>query len=521
VRRLPLLLLLALLLVAGCSNDTSTQDSPAPEQASAPAETRQTGPTTTEALRKEAGELAGQGDYTGAETKLREAIRLDPQAMANWNDLAFVLLQAKRYSEAAEAAKQALSLDQADPAARFNLGLAYYRQEQYAAALPHLEFAYSQNQQQVEPGWFLALTLEKVGKPDQALTTLNDLAERFPADPDLPKEIERLVALNSPAVWTLPGGRNSFVAFLGDRLITRESHRLIATDQVGAQLWEVPLPGPESYIVVQPNGVEALVATPDGVRLIDLQSGQHSLIPLDRQTYGSDGEEWLHWRGRTLLWGRDQWGGTLSGSARYLSTSWLTYRLSPDHTSSQQMGEGFMGGQLAQVSQDGQVILIQGTPTSGAALYREGSPLHTFDQPGRYSLAPTGEHVLHNDYHGALTLYTANGTKLWLHQTGWEYASVLFWPTTGDNHLILVDSDNQYLLLDMQGKEITAGTGQFSVPWQEELPRTPHLLLRSGEEWFLLHPSGTTTTVHQGNTLTHDGQWVYAVSEAELRAYRP
>lgn len=75
---------------------------------------------------REGVSLLQQGNYKEAEGPLREAINLNPQDDAAYNNLGVALAHQERWTEALEALKGAVDLNPNNAQAQFNLGVAYY-----------------------------------------------------------------------------------------------------------------------------------------------------------------------------------------------------------------------------------------------------------------------------------------------------------------------------------------------------------------------------------------------------------
>ncbi|MFZ5815286.1 MAG: tetratricopeptide repeat protein [Bacillota bacterium] len=502
--------LLLLFFLVGCARQP--HDPPRPTPAPPPPPAAETRPT--EPLRKEAADLARSGKLDEAAARLREALALNPKEAATWNDLSFVYIQAKRWAEAVEAAEEALRLEPGNAAAHFNKGRALYGAGRYSEAVPPLEAAYARNQAQVEPGWFLALALERAGEETRALQLFRELRARFPGDADVARELERLEASRA-VLFALPEGQSRVIAFLGDLLLSadKEGMQLRATDATGTERWSLRLPAHLEAFAPHNQRQEAVLSTAGGLLWIDLRTGQHHPVAAERKEDPNGADHRLHWRGDTLLWGIDIWGGNYFGQPRYLSTEWALYRLPPDRRSVEPIAL-LRGGQKAQLSEDGQTLLLQGTPMVGAELYLGGKRHHHFERSGTYHLSPAGDRVLLAEYDGLLALFSRDGRPLWEKQVG-PYFSALFWAPTPDQLRVVVSHEEQIRLLNIEGNEIARTAGEL-YSWEQ--PRGP--LLSLGDR--LIDPAGRVVATGEfGHEYSPDGRWIYRFDGRQLRAYRP
>ncbi len=80
-----------------------------------------------------------KGDYAGAEKAFREALALDPESVPILNNLAICVVRQQRQQEAIALYERALRLKPGDSVTRRNLGVAYFRAQEYELALPLLQ----------------------------------------------------------------------------------------------------------------------------------------------------------------------------------------------------------------------------------------------------------------------------------------------------------------------------------------------------------------------------------------------
>lgn len=115
------------IVLTGC---TRASQAPSPAEVTPPAAAKET-PSPAETpplpkpddLRREALALMEAGDYPGAAAKWKLVVEREPSA-DNWNELSFAYLQARQWSAAAEAGKEALKIERDHPFALYNTGIA-------------------------------------------------------------------------------------------------------------------------------------------------------------------------------------------------------------------------------------------------------------------------------------------------------------------------------------------------------------------------------------------------------------
>jgi len=86
-------------------------------------------------------ELARKGQYAEAETEYRAALLLDSQNADVYDSLAYILIQQKKWDDAASAAHEALRLDPNDDVAHLNLGGALGLKGDWDGAIPEFREA--------------------------------------------------------------------------------------------------------------------------------------------------------------------------------------------------------------------------------------------------------------------------------------------------------------------------------------------------------------------------------------------
>jgi Tfp pilus assembly protein PilF len=130
------------------------------------------------------------GDFKHAEANLREALEIDPTFTAAYVNLAD-LYRAQGRDEEAESVLVEASKKAADTAAvEFALGLTLVRLGRHDEAMAHLRRAYETRPETIRFGYVYAVALFDSGKRQAALSTLDEIQRRYPAN----REILRLLA---------------------------------------------------------------------------------------------------------------------------------------------------------------------------------------------------------------------------------------------------------------------------------------------------------------------------------------
>lgn len=187
-RRLPLLLLA--LLLAGCAKPAPVPaPQPEPTKVTTPTPVPATTPKSTpaptisdlQAKLAKADALLVAGQNREAAALLLEAVGAHPESPGAWDLLTLSLIRLHEPSAAARAGERAVQLQPEGATIRFNTGLAYFKAGQPLQAASHLREAARLNKVRPEPLLYLALTAQG----DEAQAALRELAERFPAEPEV------------------------------------------------------------------------------------------------------------------------------------------------------------------------------------------------------------------------------------------------------------------------------------------------------------------------------------------------
>jgi tetratricopeptide (TPR) repeat protein len=432
----------------------------------------------------------------------------DPATKEAWNDLAFAHMQAKNWPEAVRAAEEAVKWDPQFAPARFNLGASLYRMERYKEALPHLQAAYDMNKQQVEPGWYLALTYEQTGDKPRAGTILQELASRFPDDQDVRQAMGRLQAA-TPVTWTIPTGVSRW-KFTGDKLIVERATGLEAVGPRGDSLWSYDAGGTlYGTPVYNDNLTLAIVTTKAGGQLVDLQTGAR----LSDAPPVVD-EKGVHrsWRGDVLLHGEETPG---------MQTVYQVFRLvrTGSQVQVQTVAPHIEGGPDGTASPAG--VLIPENFESKATLYRDGKPTATFRMEGFYepaiAVTAAGDYVYRLSEQGQVTAYDLTSAQLWQTTPGdnrvheWVRGKETWLATT------LVSGLGRYNVLNSRGEKVASGQGYVRGS------SARHLLISRESEMVLLSDTGEVVAQYPYTSgdcgITPDGNWVYLKTNDTLTAY--
>jgi len=128
---------------------------------------------------------ADRGDATRAEAEYRAAIRLQPDFVPAYANLADLYRALGREADAASALADGLKAVPDDPSLVHALGLKRVREKRVADALPLLERAALARPENARFAYVHAVALESLGRRDEAIAALTRALERSPYDPDL------------------------------------------------------------------------------------------------------------------------------------------------------------------------------------------------------------------------------------------------------------------------------------------------------------------------------------------------
>ena len=129
--------------------------------------------------------LNALGRVEEAETYLRRAIALDPQARRAYLNLSKALYKQARYEEALDAARVAVQQDPEYAKARLNLSAALYKQARYEEALDAARVAVQQDPKYAKAQANLGAILNALGRAEEAETHLRRAIALDPQDVDL------------------------------------------------------------------------------------------------------------------------------------------------------------------------------------------------------------------------------------------------------------------------------------------------------------------------------------------------
>ena len=136
--------------------------------------------------------------FTRAEAAYRKALRLQPRFVPAYLNLAQMLADGDRESEAAEVLREGIRQvpDSAD--LHHALGLSLVRQKQTAQALPQLARAAELDKDNIGFTYVYAVALVSLGNREEALAVLARGLERHPGNIELLRLLERLERLGTP-----------------------------------------------------------------------------------------------------------------------------------------------------------------------------------------------------------------------------------------------------------------------------------------------------------------------------------
>lgn len=203
--RRSLLLLLALLLLVGC---TGRGGSPAPPESAPVSAPPATGAVNAETLHSAGMKALAEGRYADASAALGKVAEVRGSA-DDWNDFGYALGKQARWAESAEACGRAVKLDSRHAYALYNLGWAEYKLGQFLPARTHIGQSEAfQKQERWETRYALGLISEALGEKSRAAVDFEAAAGRAKGESDAPaKALERLrewlpLPLPAPAGWT-------------------------------------------------------------------------------------------------------------------------------------------------------------------------------------------------------------------------------------------------------------------------------------------------------------------------------
>ena len=128
----------------------------------------------------DAAAMMDAGRYDLAEPVLREVLAADEDYFAAHGELGRCLLKKKKYPEAVQSLRRAMQLDPGAEGVQSMLGATLLLKGDYAAAVDALELAIRLNPDQYQNHYNLGMTLEKLGRPDEAIKHYQDCLEREP-----------------------------------------------------------------------------------------------------------------------------------------------------------------------------------------------------------------------------------------------------------------------------------------------------------------------------------------------------
>lgn len=139
---------------------------------------------------RDAQALEARGDWPGAESQWRALTRSEPDDYRYWTSLGAAIAHQRRYGEAIEAYRKALSLRPHGVEAELNLGIAYFKSGELEKAIPPLRDVVVQSPANTQAGLVLGMSLYGAGKYVEAAPYL----ERSQAADPRNRELALVVA---------------------------------------------------------------------------------------------------------------------------------------------------------------------------------------------------------------------------------------------------------------------------------------------------------------------------------------
>ena len=133
---------------------------------------------------------AGRNDL--AEPVLREVLAADPDYFAAHGELGRCLMRQKKYPEAVQSLRRAMELNPGAEGVQSLLGAALFLKGDYPAAVEALELAIRLNPDTYQNYFNLGMTLEKLGRPDEAIPHYEACLERAPNAAEPRRRLEAL-----------------------------------------------------------------------------------------------------------------------------------------------------------------------------------------------------------------------------------------------------------------------------------------------------------------------------------------
>lgn len=140
----------------------------------------------------DASAMMDEGYYLPAEPILREVLAADPDYFAAHGELGRCLLKQKKYTQAVQSLRRAMELNPGAEGVQAMLGATLYLKGDYAAAADALELAIRLNPDSYQNHFNLGMTLEKLGRPDEAIPHYEECLQQAPNAPEPRQRLEIL-----------------------------------------------------------------------------------------------------------------------------------------------------------------------------------------------------------------------------------------------------------------------------------------------------------------------------------------
>ncbi|HKW34833.1 MAG TPA: tetratricopeptide repeat protein [Candidatus Acidoferrum sp.] len=203
---------------------------------------------------QEAAQAQQRGDYELAARRFQEVIRLDPNVVAAHANLGVVLVSLGRYDEAITQYNVALAQAPGSPELRLNLGLAYYKKGDFAAAAAQFAALHQVNPVDARIAALLSNSLVPLGFAGQAAALLE------PLEKDNADNLDLEWALGNALIQTgrtLDGLQR--VQKVADKGNIAEAYQLAANLSIGLTYFDEARRDAEAVLRLNPNAAKAHV----------------------------------------------------------------------------------------------------------------------------------------------------------------------------------------------------------------------------------------------------------------------
>jgi hypothetical protein len=302
--------------------------------------------------------------------------------------------------------------------------------------------------------------------------------------------------------WTVPEGHKR-IAFLGDRLLTITSNQrsLQMVNHSGQVLWSSELSHPMSGMLFRSDLTQGFAVTETALVWMDLSSGeivgQAPSLELCNQTLWS--QDWLLTGCEVHAQGSDP----KAPGKSYSYTTWTLFHVKPGKKAWEQVGVLLeRGGVLANMSDDGKVVLVESMQTGDWVAYAEGRAalsFHPSDSSSFFLISRSGRYFAER-YRNGVTVYDAQGKRLFQKTVPGD--QLTWW-----GERVVVSDEEAFSVYDLAGQQLFHRVGhidrnQFSDKF---------LIVDADDHTLLVDATGTTALALPATRplLTTDGRWAY------------